>query len=399
MKHKLVFGLLYFWFGSVLLGGISPAYADNDAQEEDQPQATHADSILQARKHLSFGATYLRNKQYEDAETQFLRSWSYNPKRGQTAYHLGKLYNKTEKYDEAVTWFKKTLELAPKSGNAKNAWYYLSQIHLMNESRPEAIQAFEALLEFSPEKERELLYLHHLVSLYVEEGDYETALNYARKWGELEPDSPDVQDTIAKLALSTGEEDEALSKMEEVIAMTPDDYATLERLADMYRKRGQRQKAFGAYEKLYARTPGNFLYLDYLYTLGTDLGKSRNFQIGILKKMYKLQPGNLRVAELLADKTGDIFMINKGLKLDPRNGKLCYMKGDYYYKKWKSSSSKKDSTYALNWFGKAKSDPQWRSNAQRMIDEINPPLTKEEKLKLKFFQKKKDEEVDTKGKK
>ena len=66
---------------------------------------------------------------------------------------------------------------------------------------------------------------------------------------------------------------------------------------------------------------------------------------------------------------------------------------------WKSSSSKQDSTRALAWFEKAKSDPQWRSNAQRMIDEINPPLTEEERLRLKFFQKKEDEEVDTKGKK
>lgn len=399
MKNKLVFGLLCFWCGLVLLGGISPAYAGKDTQEEAQPQATNADSILQARKHLSFGARYLRNKQYEDAEAQLLRSWSYDPKKGQTAYHLGKLYNETEKYDEAVTWFKKTLDLDPKSGNAKNAWYYLSQIYLMQESRPEAIQAFEALLGFSPERERVLLYLHHLVSLYVEEGDYESALNYARKWGELEPDNPDVQDTVAKLALSTGDEDEALGKMEEVIAMNPDDYTTIERLADMYRKRGQKQKAFDAYEKLHAHTPRNFLYLDYLLAIGTDLGKSRNFQIGILRKMHKLQPDNLRIAELLADRTGDISMINKGLKLDPRSGKLNYMKGDYYYKKWKSSSSKQESTYALTWFEKAKSDPQWRSNAQRMIDEINPPLSEEEKLKLKFFQKKKDEEVDTKGKK
>ena len=87
--------------------------------------------------------------------------------------------------------------------------------------------------------------------------------------------------------------------------MNPDDYETLERLADMYRKRGQKQKAFDAYERLHVHAPYNFLYLDYLYTLGTALRKSSDFQIEILNKMHKLQPDNLRVAELLG-KTGSV---------------------------------------------------------------------------------------------
>jgi hypothetical protein len=77
------------------------------------------------------------------------------------------------------------------------------------------------------------------------------------------------------------------------------------------------------------------------------------------------------------------------------------MKGNHYYDRWKKNGSKKDSTRALQWYGKAKRDPQWRGNAQRMINEINPPLTEEQKKLQEFFKKKtkKEEEVDIKGKK
>lgn len=393
-------GLPYFWCGIIVLGSVYPVHAEKGGQEHDtRPQEVTADSLSLARRHFSFGHQNFTRKQYGEAEAQFTKSWHLNPKSDQTAYYLGKLCNETERYGEAATWFRKVFELAPEGKYVTNTWYYLSQIYLMNEDRTRAIEAFEALLDLSPKRERELSYLHHLVALYVDEGDYEAALKYARRWGELEPDNPDVQDTVARLALSTGEEDEALKKMEEVIAIDPEDYSTLERLADMYRKRGDKEKAFAAYEKLHAHNPRSFLYLDYLFALGRDLGKPDGSQLEILRKMHKLQPDNLRVIELLADKTSSIGMINKGLRLAPRSGKLNYMKGEYYYKRWKSSSTKRDSVQALKWYGKAEHDPQWRANARRMIDEINPPLTEEEKLRQKFFQKRADEEVGTKGKK
>ena len=128
------------------------------------------------------------------------------------------------------------------------------------------------------------------MSLYIEESEYELALQYARRWGELEPDNPEIQDTIAKLALHTGEEDEALKEMEKLIEMDPKDFATLETLANIYQQREMLQKAFGAYEKLHAHDPENYLYLENLLTLGKKLNKSKRFQVRILNKMLQLQP-------------------------------------------------------------------------------------------------------------
>jgi tetratricopeptide (TPR) repeat protein len=382
---------------SLLVAGSAEA---KRKKKEEQPAEVQVDSSEQARKHLFFGSRYLKNKQYEDAETQLTRSWAYNASDGRTAYYLGKLAYETEEYDDAIPWFEKAIELAPQSKNTPNAYYFIAQIHVLRDERPEAIETYQKLLAFNPEPKTEISYLHALVSLYVEEGDYEAALTYARRWSELEPDSPEVRDTVAKLALSTGEEDEALTEMESVVRMNPDDFATLERLADMYRRRGSATKAFNAYQKLHENDPGNFLFLDQLLSLGKQLGKSRSFRTSLLRKMLKLQPQNLSVIEQLADETGSMAMVNRGLRLDNRNGKLLYMKGESYYKKWKASGSKQDSVRALEWFRKAQNDPQWAGNAKRMIDELDPPMTEEEKKLQEFFKKKQNkDEVDVQGKK
>jgi tetratricopeptide (TPR) repeat protein len=192
----------------------------------------------------------------------------------------------------------------------------------------------------------------------------------------------------------------ALEQMEKVVEMNPDDYATLDRLADAYRKAGMTQEAFAAYEKLSAHTPDNFAYLDYLLETGRSLGKSKQFRINVLNKMLKLQPENLRVVEQLAEETGSLTMLNRALKMDPRNGKLHYMKGDHYYGRWKDTGAQKDSISAMRSFERAAKDPQWKGNAQRMIHELDPPLTEEEKKLREFFKKKETkEEVKTEGKK
>ena len=369
-------------------------------KKKEAPVEVLVDSAQQARKHLFFGSRYLKNKQYEDAETQLTRSWDYDQRNGKTAYYLGKLSHETEKYDEAVSWFEKGIELAPESKNTQNAYYFIAQIYVLREERPQAIETYEKLLTYDSDHDTRILYVHALVSLYVEEGDYESALTYARQWSELEPDNADVRDTVAKLALSTGEEDEAMEEMERLFQMNPSDFATLERLAGMYVRQGSTTKAFGAYQKLQENQPSNYLFLDQALTLGKQLGKSKRFRTSTLKKMHALQPQNLNVIEQLADETGSMRMVERGLKLDGRNGKLLYMKGESYYKKWRNAGSKQDSVRALRWFRKAQNDPQWAGNAKRMIDEIDPPMTAEEKKLKEFFKKKAGKnEVDVKGKK
>ena len=363
--------------------------------------AAPVDSSQTSRKHLSFGQRYFKAKNFEDAETQFKKSIEYNPVQGVAAYYLGRIYNDTERYEEAVEWLTKAIDLLPETKvSYKNSWYFLGQIQTYLENRAAAIAAYEKLLTLSPKRDREIQYLHSLVSLSAEEENYEGALEYARRWGELEPDNPEVRDMIAKLAMHTGGAEEALAEKEKVLEMNPNDWETVEWLGNQYKQIGETEKSFDAFTRLHEHDPTNFAYLDNLFDLSQQLGKSTSAQIKLLGKMQAIQPENLRVLEFLADKTGSLKWINAGLKLDGASGRLNFLKGDFYFKKWQQDTAKQDSVRALTWYRKATGDPQWRGNAKRMIDELDPPLSEEEKRKREFFDNsKKKEEVGNTGKK
>ena len=362
--------------------------------------AAPVDSSRTSRKHLSFGQRYYTAKNFEDAENQFKKSLEFDPKKGTAAYYLGRIYNDTERYEDAIEWLTKAIELLPENKiSYKNSYYFLGQIHVYLENRPKAIEAYKKLLTLDPKREREIQYLHSLVSLSAEEEDFEAALEYARLWGDVEPDNPEVRDMIAKLAMHTGGAEEALSEKEKVLEMNPNDWATLEWLGNQYKQIDETKKSFDAFSRLHQHDPTNFAYLDNLYDLSQQLSKPASYQIGLLGKMQRIQPENLHVLELLADKTGSLKWINAGLKLDSQSGRLNYLKGEFYNVKWQKDAAKKDSVRALTWYRKAIADAQWRGNAQRMIDELDPPISDEEKKRREFFNKAKKEEIVTSGKK
>lgn len=401
MKHNRLFQLPTVLLGLLIAGSLSPARAGEKAasQQELSADVSAADSVQLARKHLSFGYTYLKEKRYEDAEKQLTLAWGYDPTHRKIAYHLGKLCDETERHEEAVRWFTQAIALAPEGKIAQGAYRYLTGIYTLQEKRPEAIRAYEALLGYANPPDREARYLNALVRLLVEEGDYPAALKHARRWSALAPDNPDIQKTIGELALRAGEEDEAVREMEAILKANPEDLNTLKKLAALYRKQGDAQKAFEAYQRLHTANPADFACLDHLYRLGRRLDKPADVQVNFLRKMWAIQPRNLAVIENLAELTGDIEVIEKGLALAPENGRFIYLKADHYYRRWAAASAAEDSTLALKWFEKAKPYPQWAPHAQAMIDHINPPPTEEDKRRAAFFRKDKTPEVANKGKK
>lgn len=386
----------YFVYG--LMVALCHGFTDTAIGEEAAP----ADSSMLSRKHLSYGHGYFKRKSYDDAEAQLLKSFEFNPKQGNAAYYLGRTYSATDRYDEALEWFDRALRLIkPTSSNFKNSHYFKAQIYQLQDDRENAIESYRTLLELGPKPKQRIQYLHHLVTLLVEEEDYEAALEYARTWRELEPDDPEVRDMIAELAIRTGGADEALTEKEKILEMNPNDWETLEWLGNQYNGLQEYEKAFDAFDRLHEHNPTNFIYLDNLLELSNHTGKGNRYRVGVLQKMHDLQPKNLKVLESLADQTASLKWINAGLKVDGQSGRLNFLKGEHYYKRWNADSAQQDSVRALTWYKKALSDPQWADNAQRMIWELDPPLTEEEKRKREFFDKSKDkkEEVKVKGKK
>ena len=396
-KSVVACGLLV---GSLSFLGTQTVFAQDGAET-----MTKADSVRTAKKHLAFGGQYYKNGQYEDAEGQLLKSWSYDPTNASTARYLARTFNRAEKYEEAIKWYQTAIELAPKSKYTKGAYSDLAALYVYEQQNEDAIAAYEALLEFNVSQDEQIKYLYSLVTLCIDTDNLEKALEYAQRWGELAPDDPKVREMIGKLHMKTGGEDEALAEMEKVLEMNQDDHATRESLAAMYFRRGELDKAFSAYEILHGHDAKSILYLERLINTSKQLGKSKSSIMALLNKMYQLQPDNLGVIEQLADATGNIKWVNLGLKKDPRNGKYPYMMGERHFDNFqKDNSAKQDSVSALKWFRQAEKDPQWKGNAKAMILTLDPPLTEEEIARRKFFEgskekKEEKEEVKQAGKK
>ncbi|MDE2699996.1 MAG: tetratricopeptide repeat protein, partial [Gemmatimonadota bacterium] len=332
-KFRSGFSALFCSF--FILGTASICFA-----EDGEPEMTKADSINKAGQHLGWGARYLKSKQYEDAETQFLKSWGLNPKRARTARELGKLYEEIEKYEDAITWFQKAVELEPTSKYTKIPHIALARIYKIQEQPEKAIEHYEALLAFDLEAEQKIQYYRELITLYaLELKDYEKSLEYAKKWGELAPEEPEVRDMISDLNRRTGREDEALAEKEKVLELNPDDYETLEELAGMYLESGDNNKAFDAFEKLYQNDVSSVFFLEETIKLGKMLSKSKSWVVGRREKLHAMQPENLGVIEELAVLTESLKWVNKGLKQDSQNGRYPYMRGEHYFDRWENSGA------------------------------------------------------------
>lgn len=390
--------LMYVILSGLFMLGLCATSAQ---AQHDMPVST-TDSLNLSGRHLSFGNAYLKNKQYEDAETQLLKAWDFLPiqehtlkKRTQTARLLGRMYQESEQYAPAIEWYQKAVSLAPDDTHNKSAYRALANLYLYQENATEAINMFEKLLSYNLDAPTEIEYLYHLVVLNNDKQDFDRALHHANRWANLTPDDPRIQELLGKLHLRTGDEEEAIAQMEKVMEMDPNDSKTLSDLATRYQNRNETQKAFEAYERLHQMNAQSFLYLEKLRTLGKQLQKSETYHLSILQKMHQLQPKNLSIIETLADVTEDEKWIQKGFQIAPQNGHLQYLMGEIYHKKWQTSKAENDSSSAMTWYQKATADPTWGPNATHMINVINPPKTEEEKAADWFFNQTKADKKET----
>ena len=62
---------LLFWGSAISCSMVAVASVEPREAQDAQPLEAPVDSVTQSKKHLSFGYRYLKNKQHEDAESQF----------------------------------------------------------------------------------------------------------------------------------------------------------------------------------------------------------------------------------------------------------------------------------------------------------------------------------------
>ena len=112
-----------------------------------QQQLAQIDAPPTAASLNDLGLAWYKQKNYPEAEAQFLAAIKLDPAHALSANNLGFTYYKMARYEEAVVWFEKTLQIDPQRAIA---YVNLGDAYLRLGKSTEAKRAFEKYLEVAP---------------------------------------------------------------------------------------------------------------------------------------------------------------------------------------------------------------------------------------------------------
>ena len=258
-----------------------------------------------------------------------------------------------------------------------------------------------------------------LTTLYYDRGDYQAALDMYRLMHDLKPENPKIVATIANLEEYLGDEDSAYANLVHLIDMGEDSYENLMRVASYAVKRGEFETSHMYAVLALGKKPGDNTALELAGRMAMQMNdrekavlfyrelaekddvqvetirivediyraqSDRPNLIWALKRHHELEPENVEVlGELCENFYPDgltdegIAYVKRGLDLAPEDGRFHILMGENYLELGQTS-------LALAEFHKAMNDDRWKSNAQRLIWQIEPPESDDEIAERDFFQ-------------
>jgi tetratricopeptide (TPR) repeat protein len=192
--------------------------------------------------------------------------------------------------------------------------------------------------------------------------------------------------TLTKLLEENGYYEEAISACRHVLELDPSHNEALLRLAETQLKVRAYRGALDSYSKLAEIDSENAYY----HTVMAKIHEQIEDTDGVLICLYNVVDINPDNTDAIA-KAAEICLsqndleeakrdIDKGLAVDSKDPRLRVLKGEYLRAIGKDE-------LAIIELKKVISDPEWGNYAQRLIWEIKPPLTEEEKRKREFFER------------
>lgn len=102
------------------------------------------------RRIIRQGNKLFENKEYEQAETSYLRALELNPGSFEAGFNLANSFYKQQRYEEAAKSFGQLAEQAPGPSYAAHAFYNLGNSLFQQRKLEEAIEAYKNSLRINP---------------------------------------------------------------------------------------------------------------------------------------------------------------------------------------------------------------------------------------------------------
>ena len=130
-----------------------------------------------ARAHYGLGQVNFREKNYNDALSEYKKAIQVNPNFADAYLELGRLYYFNENYGEALDAFKKYAELQPGSVEGET---YIAKVLYGQRKYDEALTKLEAIIKDNPDADLSSAY-KYMAYVYNDKEEYDKALDYFSK--------------------------------------------------------------------------------------------------------------------------------------------------------------------------------------------------------------------------
>ncbi|MFQ6105163.1 MAG: tetratricopeptide repeat protein [Candidatus Glassbacteria bacterium] len=200
-------------------------------------------------KFAAFGRQYLKNKNYERAEENFLRVIELDSTHVDCHYYLGNTYLEMGDTTRAVEQYHTALKFDP---GYSDAYARLATVYQHRKDVENASKAFSRLIELDPDN---LSYRLNYASVLFQNEMYQEAM---RQYGEalkLDSTSVNVWMGIGLSHYTMGDWKEAIGPLEKASELNPSDVNTLIYLVSAYHKLNDYSGAASGYERIVAINP------------------------------------------------------------------------------------------------------------------------------------------------
>jgi tetratricopeptide (TPR) repeat protein len=228
----------YFWMGKI--------YLDHDewVRAADYLERSLKAQTVNDQAHLLLGLAYRELKQPGQAEREFMRAVSLNPRSDVNAYFAGQQLLLDLKYDAALSYLYEAIKLNPRNAMAYRA-LGTTQAHLGNYglAEPYYRKAVEVLDPSATSDPGPLLDLAFVLLLGHDPAKVEEALRLARRAAQIEPSSGSAHYLVGKALMSQGRMKEAVPELVLAARLSPEDGKPHFQLALAYERLGDNAKA------------------------------------------------------------------------------------------------------------------------------------------------------------
>jgi tetratricopeptide (TPR) repeat protein len=232
---------------------VGKAYFDHD---EWQRAAYYLEKSLKAQEgndqaHLLLGVAYRELKQPEQAEREFMKAVSLNPRSDVNAYFAGQQLLLELKFEAALPYLYEAVKLNPRNALAYRA-LGTTQVHLGNYglAEPYYRKAIEVAGNSAGSDPGPLLDLSFILLLGHDPAKVEEGWKLAKRAAEIQPSSGGAHYLEGKALMSQGRIKEALPELVLATRLSPEDSKPHFQLVRAYERLGEKDKAYAERQAL-----------------------------------------------------------------------------------------------------------------------------------------------------